>query len=198
MADPRHLDLLVRLHPRGAFDLDEGSVVREDLAVLAEGFDEADDHRIELLDEALPDRVEALLASYERVYGIKRTAGKTDAERRAAILAYRRLLPDFRPATLDDILTTLTGVDVVITEFTAFRCDHADSVCDATSDRIDGTLGFFADFDRADAFAAGLDRGHADDVIERLKPAHVFGGARFDAFCCDDAYSLTDRDLLGV
>lgn len=200
MPTPRHLELLLRLHPRGPYDLDEDALPYEDLSVLASGLDLADDQRLELLDEVLPDRTEDLLTSWERVYDIHRVSGRTVLQRRRAVLARRRLLPDFKRSTIESILETLTEVDVTVTEPLPFRCDDASSLCDGSGGTyvLDGAFVFFADLDQAQATAAGVDRDALDEMIDHVKPAHIVGLSRFDGFCCDDALSLCDRDLLGA
>lgn len=190
--------MLERLHPRGPYDLDPGSLYRDDLAVLGAALDLADDQRLALLDELLPDRAEALLSSWERVYAIYRGSTRTTQQRRDAIVARRRYLPDFVPTTIEGILEQLTGVDVTLVEPGHFRCDDAGSLCDTADDVLDGIFVFFADLDHAAAVAAGVDRAELDEVIGQVEPAHTLGISRFNLFSCDDPYSLTDRDLLGA
>lgn len=199
MADPRNLDMLVRLQPVGPYDTDEGSTFRADLSVAGTAMDVGDDQRLELLDEILPDRAEDLLSSWERVYNIHRVAGLTTAQRQAAVVARRRFLPDFRPSTIDTIVEEVAGVVVDVVEPFAFRCDEATSVCDDPYDVLDGAFVFFVEADSAAALAAGAERAVMDETIGALKPSHTIGISRFTgAFRCDDAYSLCDRDLLGA
>lgn len=192
-----HLDLLLRLHPRGAYDLDEGSLVRADLEVLADGLDEAWDTRDGLFEEIFPTTVTSLLARWEAEYDIQRTDGKTDEERVAAVLARLRLLPSFRVADLESVLTTLCGTAVTITEPFSFFCDDAGSTCDGADELVDGTFLFFAELDEDVARASGLTRAEIDHFISLLQPAHTFGQVRGDDFDTDDAWSLCDLDLLG-
>lgn len=193
-----HTRLLLRLHPRGAADLRPGGTYYLDLEVFGEVLDTVFTQAVELEDELLPDRSSALLSRWEAAYDIRRVSGRTDAERREVIIARRRHLPDFRPTTIDDIITTHFGLDVDVVEPMAFRCDDPASLCDSESHLCDGHLIFFIEFDEATARTLGIDRDEMDFEIGRIKPAHVIGHTRCDDFRCDDPFSLLDLDLLGA
>lgn len=190
-----HLSLLLRLHPQGVLDLDD-STAREDLAVLGYAFDQVWLQRDELIDEILPDRAGDLLTDWERVYDIHRVGSRTVAQRQARLVAHRRLLPNFTPSTIEDIVETLTGIDVDLVEPGAFRCDDPDSLTDTPADVLDGAFVFCITLNEATARSEGLDRDEIDEILERVKPAHVYGLVRCDDFRADDEWSLTDRDLL--
>ena len=193
-----HLPALLRLHPRGPWNLDDGSLCRHDLEVVAHVIDDAAGQNAELLLELLPDRTTALITSWERVYGLTRIAGKTLAKRRAAVLARRRFLPDFRPATIEDVLGTLTGLTVDVVEPGAFRCDDPASLCDAEEPVIDGAFVFFVEFSESSARSESLSRDEIQEAIDDLKPAHTYGAVRCDDFLTEDPWSLCDMDLLGA
>lgn len=201
MPVPQHLKPLLRLHPRGAHDLGEGSNVRLDLQPLALVLDEGHDAGQELAaDEILPDRTATLITAWERVYDLHHTVGKTLAQRQAACVAARRLLPDFCVSTIDGIVSRYTGIDVTVTEPNAFMLNQLPpmALCDTPGDLVDGAFVFVLDFAWADATAAGLDRDDVEALAARIQPAHTICLTRFDDFHCDDALSLTNRDLLGA
>lgn len=195
---PDNLPTLVRLHPRGVLDLEDGNLPWQDLKALAWALDTAETQKDLLLSEILPDAATtATLSHWETVYGIRRI-GNTAPKRRAAVLARRQLLPDFRPATIESMLEEDTGLGLTIMEPGAFLTDSADSVCDDVGDLVDGAFVFVLDASAVEARADVPNLDSADDLIELAKPAHTAGFIRFDDICCDDLYSRCDRDLLGA
>lgn len=196
--DIAHIRLLLRLHPRGAQELDEGTNVRDDLEVAATALDDLWDQRDLLLDNTMPDKVVALLERWEAVYGIFRVGSRTDEQRQARLLAFRRRVPDLNPATIDDICEMISGVDCTIVEPGPFRTDDPNSLTDTEDDVVDGAFLFWVVIDQADATAVGLDRDELQEVVDDIKRATRIGQVRFDDFRTDDPYSLTDIDLLGA
>ena len=194
----RNLGPLLRLHPEGFLLLDEGSLQWFDLDVLGQAFDAAEDQAFELRLEMLPDRTSALLSRWEVVYDVHRTAGKTDQQRRNALVAHRRFLPDFHPTTIETILETASDLVLSVHEPFAFRCDDASSLCDDADDLVDGAFVFVVDGSAVEARAESPDLDQVEEIIDMVKPAHTIGILRWDDFCCDDEFSRCDRDLLGV
>lgn len=195
---PDNLRFLVRIHPRGAIDLEEDNLPWQDLKALAWCLDVVELQKELLQAEILPDTATiATLAHWESVYAIYRV-GNTTPKRRAAVLARRQLLPDFRPATIESMLELDSNLALVIYEPGAFSCDDAASVCDSADDLVDGAFVFVLDASAAEARAEAPDLESAADLIEIAKPAHTAGFLRFDDLCCDDPYSRCDRDLLGA
>lgn len=194
-----HTKLLLRLHPVGAVDLRPGSTYLLDLEVLGAALDLAWEQATQLEGELLPDHVSALLSRWEATYGINRVGSRTDTQRRDRLIARRRFLPDFRPATIEDLVEQLTGIDVDLLEPDAFRCDDAGSLTDdGATVVLDGHFCFIIDMSRTTAAAASVDRDEVAELLDELKPAHTIGGTRFDDFRADDPYSLTDRDTLAT
>lgn len=194
---PDNLRCLVRLHPRGPLSLEEGNLPWRDLSVAADLLDMAEIQSMLLVAEILPNRATQTLSHWESVYGITRI-GNTIAKRRDAIIAARRLLPDFKPATVEDIVETVSGLALTVLEPGGFRCDDAASVCDDSADLLDGAFVFVLDASALEARAESPDLDAADEMIGAIKPAHTVGFIRFDDFRCNDLYSRCDRDLLGV
>lgn len=195
---PDNLRALLRLHPRGALDLDEDSLPWLDLKVVGWVLDAVETQKQALQDEILPDRATlATLSHWETIYGITRIANTTP-RRRSIVLARRRLLPDFRPATIESLLEEDTGLELTIFEPGPACCDDPGTVCDDAGDLIDGAFVFVLDGSAAEARAELPSLDSADDLISLVKPAHTAGFLRFDDLCCDDPYSRCDRDLLGA
>ncbi len=194
----RNTGPLLRLHPGGFLLLDDGELQFYDLDVLGQALDTAEDQVGFLRLEMLPDRAGALLERWETVYDVHRTAGKTDQQRRYTLLARRRFLPDFRPDTIETILETVSQLELDVYEPFAFRCDDPDSLCDDPDDLVDGAFTFVVDGSAVEARTESPDIDQVEEIIELVKPAHTIGIVRWDDYRCDDEYSRTDRDLLGV
>jgi len=188
---------LLRLYPVGALQLEDGALAWDDLDVLGQALDVAERQATLLLAEVLPNTAGALLTSWERVYDVHRIAPSV-VRRRGVLVAQRRLLPDFRPATLEAIFEQASGLALDLYEPFAFRCDDPDSLCDDADDLLDGAFVFVLDGSAVEARAESPDIDLIDEVIDRVKPSHTIGFLRWDNFACDDPYSRCDRDLLGV
>lgn len=198
MSSLAHIELLLRLVPQGADDYDEGTTIRADLDVAAAGLDMAWTQAEELGDELLPDRAEDALSRWEPLYGLFRDRGLTTQQRQARLVAARRRMPDFRPATIEDLVGEYGGAACVVEEPRAFRTDDPDSLTDDPLDVVDGAHVFFVVFVRADAVAADIDRDEITELVDTIRPAHTIGIVRLDDFRTDDPYSLVDFDLLGA
>ncbi len=188
---------LLRLHPAGPLALSDGSLAWQDLEVLGQLLDTADEQMDLLLEEVLPDTSGALLTSWERVYDEHRIAA-TVPRRRAVLVAHRRRLPDFRPATIEALLEQVSGLELDLHEPFAFRCDDPNSLCDDRDDLIDGAFVFVLDGDAVEARSESPDIDLVEEVIDQIKPSHTYGFLRWDDFACDDEYSRCDLDLLGA
>lgn len=193
-----HTELLGRLSCRGYLDQSVGTVAGAELAVMGDQLDRIWLQRDALLDEVWPSEADSLLTRWEEEFQIFWISGKTAPERIAAVLARFRLLPNFRPATIEEILTGLCGYTVDCFEPFAFRCNDADSVCDDPDDVLDGEFLFYLLVDEADARDGNVTRAEIDYLTSVMKPAHTQGMVRCDDFLCEDPWSVTDLDLLGV
>lgn len=194
-----HLDLLLRLHPRGrAWSFDPASAPYQELEAWADVLDAQDDQVDALLDEILPDRATVLLSRWEELYDLHRRTGLTDAARRRRLQARMAYLPDTRPSTIRQILERYTALTLSLVEPGGFRCDDPDSVCDDAGDVLDGGFVWWIEVDETAARTGDVTRDELQEEIERLRPAHTVAFVRCDDFICDDPWSLTDRDLLGA
>lgn len=193
-----HTELLLRLVPQGADNYEEGTVIRADLNVSAAALDMTWTQAEELGDELLPDRAEETLTQWEALYGLFRDRGLSTQQRQARLVAAKRRLPNFKPATIEELVLEHSGAAGVVEEPRAFRTDDADSVTDDPYDVVDGAHVFFVVFVRADAVSADVDRDEITEMLDVIRPAHTIGIVQFDDFRTDDPYSLTDRDLLGA
>ena len=200
MPDPSHLAALLRLAPRGLLDLDEGSLVRLDLANVGTGLDTAETQVDLLLTESRPQGATALLARWETLYGL-RNRGLPDATRRRRIIAKARLIPDMCPDTIEGRCEEWTGMDPALLDLIEtgpFRCNDAGSLCDDPEDVVDGAFVFIIALDSAEAHLHQVRMTELYALLEDLKPAHTVGIIRCDDFFTDDSLSLTDCDLLGA
>ena len=198
MADPVHLDVLLRLAPVGPLSHDAGTKARGELVVAGRALDRVQDEQVLLLGEVLPDTTEALLERWESVYDIHPPDGRTAAGRRAVVLARRRAQPNMAPGTIESIVEAYVGQAATVVEPFAFRCDDSDSVCDDAHDVLDGGFVFLVETDENGLGLASITRAELDVLLERLKPAHTYGRFHFDYFRCDDDLSRCDWDDLGI
>lgn len=199
MSAPSLLMFLVRVAPRGAVRYDPDSVALADLTVLADGLDAVVATADAMVLELVPDSAEAELDRWEAEYDLNRAVVDT-ARRQARLRAARQFLPNATPTTLVAILDEATGeLGWSIDEPGPFRCDDPNSLTDTPTDVIDGVFVFWATAPADTARATVVIREEVQDLVDRASQAHVQGKVRFTGeFCCDDAWSLTDLDLLGV
>lgn len=194
------LAALLRLAPRGALALEDGTVNRAEFEVFAAELDLVGEQLTALVLESRPQNADELLVRWEEHLQL-RAGTFTTAQRIDRVLARLRLVPDFTPPTMDARAGEFSGVDWTLSEPGAFRCDDADSVCDDANDVIDGNFCFILSATRAAAVLAGLDaarRSKLDAFMATIRPAHTASIHRLDDFRCDDALSLLNRDLLGA
>lgn len=197
MPDPLHLPTLLRLMPKGAYDLSYGTLVVDDLANVATGLDEADSQASDLLAESRPQDTDALLSRWEALLSL-RDRGLSDAVRRNRILAKLRLVPDMCPDTIESRAEEYSGLDFDLIEAGPFRCDDPNSLTDEPYPLVDGAFVFVLEADSADAHAIPLRRADLYTLIDAIKPAHTVGIIRLDDFFTNDSLSITDCDLLGA
>lgn len=194
----RHIDVLRALIPAGLFDFTPGTVVFAEYGTIALMVDAVEDQVAAVLAELDPRTAEVLLARWEAVL-VLRAKDRSTAERQARVLAALRLIPDFRPLTIQTRMSEFTLVDWVITEPGPFLFDDPGSLFDTTDDVLDGAHVFVLTADHDDVVAAGLYRPDLLAFLGRLKPAHTLGQVRVEgAFLFDDPWSLFDLDLLGA
>lgn len=194
----RHAELLARLHPRGAVEVETGTTSRAELDAWGDVLDHLDDQIDQLLQEANPSLTGELLSRWEALLGIYRVSGRSAAHRRRIVVQRLRRLPNCTPATLAQLLGQVADLTVTIVEPGSFRCDEATSLTDTPDDVLDGALVFFVTLDWAAARVSGLSRDELQEEVDTLKPAHVVGLIRADDFRADDPWSLTNRDLLAA
>lgn len=198
MSDPRHLPALIRLHPKGAHDTDEGSDVRELLAVMATPMDDWEDQAELLRAESRPQstRADGLLSRWESLYGLVPGAAD-DATRAARLMAAVRRVPDCKPATILDLVETWSSMDWDLIEPFSFRFDDAESLFDDTYD-LYGAFAFLLVGDHDVAEAAGLNRGKLLSFLNTCKPAHTVAALWIEGnFLYDDELSTLDYDFFG-
>ena len=112
--------------------------------------------------------------------------------------ARKAFLPDSCIPTIDLILERLTSIAITIVEPGPFQCDDAGSVCDDGEDVLDGAFVFLIEFNEGAARIASVNRDEVIEVATDAAQAHTIPVVLCDDFRCDDSFSTTDRDLLGV
>lgn len=193
----RTYDLCLRLLPWGPLTRDAGALHLAEIQAWSEEIDWLDDQAADSVEACFPDSAE-LLAHWEAIYDLHPSPTDPTAIRLARLLEAVRRIPLMTPAYIELQLERLDGVDVTIIEHMAFHCDDIGSLVDR--DAVERQWTFYAAFARTAAVLAGMDPNliREQALVDRLKPGHSQGVACFDAFRTDDAYSVTDRDLLEV
>lgn len=198
MSDPRHLPALIRLHPKGAHNTEDGSRVRELLATLAQPLDDHEDQAALLRAESRPQSTTAagLLERWEELYGL--VPGSADeATRQARLIAAVRRVPDCKPATLLELAETWSSMDWDLVEPMSFRFDDPDSLFDEAYDLL-GPFAWLLVGDHDTAEAAGLNRAKLLSFMNSAKPAHTVLALWIEGnFLFDDELSTLDTDFFG-
>jgi hypothetical protein len=143
-----------------------------------------------LLSEVDPSTVSELLPEYERELGL--ASDGTTAERVARVVARLVAQQRYRPVDIQAALAPLFGLSsgsVVVIERTVAQ---AAAMGDARE-----IFRFFVY--RNPALGGAYYLASAQALLDKIKPSHTVGHAIESInFLCDDPYSLTDRDILGV
>ncbi len=178
------------LPPSKLWRLDPDSNLSKALLASGDELARIDERGRDLLEEGDPQTTTELLPDFERVLGL--SSDGTDDERRARIVSRLVRRQRFRPIDFQTTLAPLLGQDpedvVVIEQGRAFAISVGD-------DRE-----IFRFFIYRDPGEPGdYDLETAQDLVDRMKPAHTSGHVIESlSFLCDDPESLCDRDRRGV
>lgn len=190
IADAYQRAALALLPPGKLWRLFGDSVLVKLFAGIAIEFERIHTRALELLAESDPATAVELLPEYESELDID--AAATTEERQARAVA--RYISDqgYRPVDFQTALAPLLGQlaeDVVVLERT-----HAMAVSMGDDREI---FEFFIYRDPAEPGDYYIES--AQEIIDTIKPSHTVGHAIESIdFCCDDEFSLCDRDLLGA
>jgi len=174
-------ELLIKLLPKGAYSDDDESLVRKDLKVAGDSFDDVVTSLLGLLDEMVPDTTSVLLSSWERTYDIVTDESLSDAERVQNLLARVNYSPGIHTSFIQDALEPIFGYRPTIHEHPSVEIG-------------DEYWAFVVELD-PDEVSVTFDYDEAMTVLEEIKPAHTLGRIGRVPFRTDEG--LTDRDLLG-
>lgn len=147
----------------------------------------------DLLRESLPDQAVELLPEYEEELALVPLPGETEAVRRARVVGLlvsrQRVRPsDYKQALAGLLVQAVADVDLRETS----------SAAAVASGHPREVYRFFVYRNPALAGGPG-DIGGAQALVDNISHSHVKGHVIQSVnFLCDDPYSLTDRDLLGV
>lgn len=195
-----HVDLLLRLEPKGYRDVDAGTMNRGELEVIGAGLDAADAQRLQLLGESRPQDAAELVSRWEELYRL-RAGGRSTGERRARVLGRLRLTPDLTPATIASIVATFLNIDVAdveIVEPFALYTDDPESLVDDPETLVDGANQFMVRIPWAVADASSVSRRVIEALLADCKPAHATATVQFAGFYTNSPLSLVDLDLLAA
>jgi uncharacterized protein YmfQ (DUF2313 family) len=176
-----YFDLLKRLYPRGPYDMGEGTINAADTEAIAARLGELEAQIDALGKEIFADTTEALLASFERVYGLPSNSGEAPTVRRQALLSKLRRSPGISISAIQDALEPLVGYRPTVTEYVL-----------QTGDPPEYIFKFTVNIQWAQVTKT-VRISQIRQAIEDAKPAHTQGLLTFDnGFLFDDAGSLTD------
>ncbi len=182
--------MLVGLLPPGRLRLLVDGVLSATLLGSADELLRLDATAGALLAESVPVGADQLLEEYERDLDLE--AEGTDEERLARVVARWIARQRYRPVDFQTALAPLLGQpaeDIVVIE-----TSHALAVSMGDDREI-----FRFSIYRDPNLAGSYDVAGAQDLVDAIKPSHTQGHVIESVnFLCDDPFSLTDRDLLGV
>lgn len=187
--------LVLALLPFGAYSRAPDAQHVLELGAWATGLDTADSRITAALAEVFPPTATSTLARWEALLGLVPASTDTTAQRRAAILAALRVRPSLSPGYLVEVIGTLTGCTVTVTEFTPLFygvAEYGDVYVDEYVFR------FLVVIDKAEATAAAVQWDRVQLVVEDIEPAHTAGIVCFTDARYDDAYSPYDHCVYGA
>ncbi len=145
---------------------------------------------LDLLAESDPSKASETIEDYERVLALPSTG--TTAERVARIVSKSVARLRCRPADLKTTLAAVLGLAAA----SIIVIERTNSQAVALGDQRE-IYRFFVY--RNPALGGTWQITAAQALIDLIKPEHTLGYAiESNNFLCDDPYSLTDRDILGI
>lgn len=171
-----------------AYQAPDGSTNAADFLSLGQLLADARDQNLAALAEAFADSATYLLDELENMYGLQVRSDMATADRRTRLVAKIRA---GRAGTPQELVRAIQVYDstVVIHENDAVDVD-------LTNPRA---VFLFAIEVATTTFASAEKLNSIRAIAEQMKPAHTAFSVCTNAdFLCDDAASLTDRDVLGA
>lgn len=182
--------ILINLLPRGRVWNFVGNLLGGLILACADELERIHKRVGNLLDEADPSTASELLPEYEAELALDEAA--TTAERRARIVARTVARQRYRPVDFQAALASLLALDpadVVVVER-----DRAYAISVGDPREI---YRFFVYRNPTLPGTYFLDSAQA--LVDQIKPSHTVGTVIESLdFLCDDPFSLTDRDILGL
>ena len=173
-------DIWKRMYPAGPYLLEEGTVHDGDLTARAAAYDEAEGAVDALGRELFPDQAQELLPRFERVYGLTPSGAADLAGRRQELLGRIAAQPGISIPAMQKGLLPYVGYLPEIIEYQLQAGDPPEYIYQFTVHVLSSLV------------TVPINVPAILAAIGRLKPAHTLGTLTFDAFLCDDPYSLTD------
>lgn len=143
------------------------------------------------LSEAFVSTATYLLDEWEAIYRVPVPSTDTDT-RRAALLARTRAGFVGHPSVIEVAIADIAGVSASVTEFLWSQVTESPSWVFNIVVRVDSSV-----YETAPDHTPEL--AQVDDVVQRMKPAHVratYTSTPTTGFLTDDATSLTDDTVL--
>lgn len=177
--------------PSSLWRTDEDGVLSRLFLALGEELARVDAKGEALIAESIPSSAVDLLTEWEDDFGLPHDG--TTAERQARISAHELKRQRYRPA---DILAAVRPLlaNPESNDPTIIERSRAFAISVGDDSEI---FRFFVYRDPAEP--GGYDLDEAQRIVNVIKPSHTVGYViESISFLCDDAFSLCDRDLLGV
>jgi hypothetical protein len=172
-----------------AYQPADGTAVADDLRSLGEALATTRDTDLAAFAEAFPDEAVQLLAEWEYRLGLPSDASQTLAQRHAALRAKRRSLGAGTTVAIERAIRAVAPEASALLETTAVLCAAA-----LAPRGVYRCAVLVSTATCADPVAVAAIRAATAPML----PAHTtLEIGAYDFFLCDDATSLTDRDLLG-
>lgn len=192
--------LLKSALPRGPYSEDDESLALKELKVISLGLERARQNMQDLQLEFFPATAEALIADWEREFGIAPDNTAPLYLRRQHVQARENARPGLSIRDMQEGLYPFLGYYPTIQEKRLFRADDPGSLTDTDILVEPGTevFKFLVLVDGSLITTPGFDRQVVQAFLNEIKPAHTQGDITFSLFAADDPYSLTDTDLLSI
>lgn len=182
--------MLNLLPPGRAWRMLESSLLFQMLAATADEIGRLVSRSADLIEEADPQTSVELLPEHERE--LELDGDGTDEERQARVVARRIARQRYRPSDFQIALAPLLGQDAE--DVVVLETSHAGAVAIGDVREI---FRFYIYRDPDEPGDYQLDA--AEELANVIKPSHTACHLIESVdFCCDDEFSLCDRDLLGA
>jgi len=169
------IGVLLQLLPKGLYDTEPGTTVRNSLEGEAAALEELEGVTEVFVPEVYPDKTVQLLSQWEALYGLKPASSATISQRRAALMARVRAEPSLSRAFLASSAAEILGYTPAIRETYVLRvgAQPVGMVAQARIFPVTEMYRWHMDINPALTDIGTYDRRPLELLIEALQPAHT-------------------------